>query len=74
MGLLSGLCIAGLGQMVMGQVTKGVVFLLGAMTLGVITFGASIIVTWPAMGIDAYMVAKKLQRGEPVTEWECFPS
>ncbi len=74
MGLLSGCCIAGLGQMVMGQVTKGVVFLIGAMALAALTMGVSIFVTWPLMGIDAYMVAKKLKSGRSVTEWECFPS
>lgn len=74
MGLLSGCLIAGLGQMVLGQVTKGVVFLLGAMVLGALTVGVSILVTWPLMGVDAYMVAKKLKNGQAVTEWECFPS
>jgi hypothetical protein len=74
MALLSGCCIAGLGQMVLGQVTKGVVFMIGAMALGGLTMGVSVFVTWPLMGIDAYMVAKKLQTGRTVTEWECFPS
>lgn len=74
MALLSGCCIAGLGQMVMGQVAKGVVFLLGAMVLAVLTGGISIFVTWPLMGIDAYMVANKLKSGKPVTLWESFPT
>jgi TM2 domain-containing membrane protein YozV len=75
MGLLSGCCIApGLGQMVLGQVVKGVVFLIGAMALAVITLGTSILVTWPLMGVDAYMVARKLKSGSSVTEWESFPS
>ncbi len=60
--------------MVLGQVTKGVVFMIGAMALGGLTMGVSVFVTWPLMGIDAYMVAKKLQTGRTVTEWECFPS
>ena len=33
MGILSGCCIAGLGQMILGQVIKGVVILLGSMVL-----------------------------------------
>jgi TM2 domain-containing membrane protein YozV len=74
MGLLSGCCIAGLGQMVLGQVVKGVVFLIGAMALAAITAGLSIFATWPLMGVDAYMVARKLKSGSSVTEWESFPS
>lgn len=74
MGILSGCCIAGLGQMVLGQVTKGVIVLLGAMALGALTMGASIFVTWPLMGIDAYLVARKLKSGQAVTEWESFPT
>ena len=73
-GLLSGCCFAGLGQIVIGQATKGIVFLLGAMVLGVVTIGFSALVTFPLMGIDAYLVAKKLQSGRAVTQWECFPS
>lgn len=74
MAVLSGCCIAGLGQIIMGQVTKGVVCILGAMSLAAITMGISIFVTWPLLGIDAYLVAKKLKSGRPVGEWECFPS
>lgn len=74
MALLSGCCIAGLGQMVLGQVVKGVVVLIAAMALGAITMGVSIFVTWPLMGIDAYLIARKLKSGRPVTEWESFPS
>jgi TM2 domain-containing membrane protein YozV len=74
MAILSGCCIAGLGQMVLGQVAKGVVFLLGAVVLAVLTAGISVLLTWPLMGIDAYMVAKKLQSGRPVTPWESFPT
>jgi TM2 domain-containing membrane protein YozV len=74
MAILSGCVIAGAGQMVMGQVAKGVAFLLGAVVLGVLTAGISIILTWPLMGIDAYMVAKKLKAGKPVSKWECFPT
>lgn len=74
MALLSGCCIAGLGQMVLGQVVKGVVILIAAMALGAITAGVSIFATWPLMGIDAYLVARKLKSGRPVTEWESFPS
>jgi hypothetical protein len=56
MALLSGCCIAGLGQIVLGQTIKGVVILLGSMVFEAITGGVSILVTWPLGGIDAYLV------------------
>jgi hypothetical protein len=73
MGLLSGCCIAGLGQMVLGQVLKGAMCLIGVMLLAVVTHGVSALVTWPLLGVDAYLVAKKLKSGKTVTPWECFP-
>lgn len=72
MGILSGCLIAGLGQMVLGQVTKGVMILIGSMVVAVLTAGISIFVTWPLGGIDAYLIAKKLKNGQSVGEWECF--
>jgi TM2 domain-containing membrane protein YozV len=72
MALLSGCCIAGLGQMVLGQTTKGVMILIGSVVLASVTFGATIILTWPLMGLDAYLIAKKLKEGRSVGAWECF--
>jgi len=72
MGLLSGLCIAGLGQMILGQVAKGAAILLSSMVLAVFTVGISIFVTWPLGGIDAYLIAKKLKEGKTVGQWEFF--
>jgi hypothetical protein len=72
MALLSGCCIAGLGQIALGQTTKGVMILLGSMALGAVTAGASILVTWPLGGLDAYLIAKKLKSGKSVGQWECF--
>lgn len=72
MALLSGCCISGLGQIVLGQTIKGVVVLLGSMALAAITTGVSILVTWPLGGIDAYCIAKKLKDGRSVSQWEFF--
>jgi TM2 domain-containing membrane protein YozV len=71
-GLLSGCCIAGLGQIVLGQVTKGIVLIIVAILLAAATAGISAIFMFPLMGIDAYLVAKKLKNGNAVTQWECF--
>ena len=74
MAFLSGCCIGGLGQIVMGQTIKGIICLLGAMALAPLTGGVSIVITWPALGIDAYMVAKQLKAGHTVGVWEFFPT
>jgi hypothetical protein len=74
MAVLSGCCIAGLGPIIVGQTTKGIVFLLANIVLAVVTAGIAALFTWPLMGIDAYLVAKKLKNGQPVTEWESFPT
>ena len=73
MALLSGCCLAGVGQMVLGQVTKGLVLMFGTIVLGLLTGGLSVFLTFPLLAIDAYQVARKLKAGESVSEWECFP-
>lgn len=74
MAILSGCCIAGLGQMIMGQVAKGIVCLIVAIALAGVTGGISVVGTWPLLGIDAYMVARKLRAGHTVGVWEFFPT
>jgi predicted Zn finger-like uncharacterized protein len=71
--LLSGCCFAGLGQMVLGQAVKGIVLLLANIVLAVVTMGISTLISFPLLGLDAYLVARKLQSGQPVTQWESFP-
>lgn len=71
MGLLSFLLV-GLGQMIMGQVTKGIVMLIGALILGFFTFGLSALLTTPISIIDAVLIAKKKQQGKQIGEWEFF--
>jgi TM2 domain-containing membrane protein YozV len=73
-GLASGCCIAGLGQMFVGQVGKGLLLMLMCIIVAFATAGIGAIVMWPIMGFDAYMVAKKLNSGKPVGPWEFFPS
>lgn len=73
MALLSGCCLAGLGQIVLGQVGKGLVMMLVSVLVAVITMGFGALLMWPMMAIDAYMVAKRLQEGDSVGLWEFFP-
>ena len=72
MGLLSGCCIAGLGQMILGQVIKGVVILVCGIVFGIITGGFGAPIVWIVAGVDSYMVANKLKAGKPVGQWEFF--
>lgn len=58
--------------MVMGQVAKGIVMLVVAILLNVATGCVAVVVTFPVSIIDAYLIAKKLQRGRKVGEWEFF--
>ena len=64
--------LTGLGQIVNGQVAKGIVCLIGAMVMGFITLGVSAIVTTPLVIVDAYLIAKKRKEGKQVGEWEFF--
>jgi hypothetical protein len=62
----------GVGQMVLGQTSKGVSILIGSIVLAVITVGLSPFVMVPLIAIDAYRIAKKLKGGKTVTKWEFF--
>ena len=73
--------IIGVGYIYLGQVTKGVTAFLVAYVVGggfiAITFGFGAI-PWlivPVLAaIDAYKIGHKLERGEPVGEWEFLPT
>lgn len=71
MGILSFLLV-GLGQIIMGQTAKGIVMLIGAIILGIFTFGLSALLTTPISIIDAILIAKKKQQGKPIGDWEFF--
>jgi len=65
--VLSLLLLGGAGQLYLGQTTKGIVIMAVCfLTCGVA--GIGIVVGC----IDAYMIAKRLQEGHSVDEWEFF--
>ena len=72
LGVLFGLLLVGGGAFYNRQYIKGVVMLVGAMFLGIMTLGFAFLVTWPVSAIDGYMVAQRLQRGEVVGQWQWF--
>ncbi|HEX7151888.1 MAG TPA: zinc ribbon domain-containing protein [Thermoanaerobaculia bacterium] len=72
MGVLSGCLLAGIGQIILGQQNKGLVMLIVSVVVGL---GSGLIlapVLWVIAGIDAYLIAQKLQRGIPVRQWDFF--
>jgi TM2 domain-containing membrane protein YozV len=70
--LLSGCCFAGLGQIVLGQIKKGVIVLIITIVVVIGTFGIGAIVLYPVFAVDAYKIAKKLKAGQSVDEYEFF--
>ncbi len=61
--------VVGLGQMINGQLAKGLVLIGGAMVLGVITCGIAAIPCWVISGIDAYKCAQALAEGRTIGKW-----
>jgi TM2 domain-containing membrane protein YozV len=70
--VLLALLITGLGQIYNKQGMKGLVILLISVVLAVFTCGLSILLTHPFAVIDAVMIAGRLNRGEAISEWQCF--
>ena len=64
--------LVGLGQILLGQTIKGVVMLIVALVLGALTGCLACLITFPVSAIDAYLIAKKMQQGKSVGEWEFF--
>jgi TM2 domain-containing membrane protein YozV len=64
--------IAGLGQMLLGQVAKGLLILIVSVLLGVYANSYCAWLMWVIGGIDAYLVARKAKNGKPIGKWECF--
>jgi molecular chaperone DnaK (HSP70) len=73
--ILMAVCSAllpGLGQMVLGQVVKGVVMLLGGIAVALITAGAGTGFVLALSARDSYAIAVKLRDGKAVRKWEFF--
>jgi hypothetical protein len=69
MAVLSGCTVPWLGQILLGQKTKGIVMMIVTVLSALLMVG---IFLWPVAAVDAYLVGKKLREGKPVREWEFF--
>jgi TM2 domain-containing membrane protein YozV len=69
--ILSFFLLGGVGQLYLGQQKKGiiliVIWILGWCTGGIVTFIVSIV-----GAIDAFVMADKLQKGEPIGDMQWF--
>lgn len=70
---VAGFLLPGCGQIYCRQDNKGV-FLLAFSLLGHwLTAGLSSLLICPAMGLDAFLAAKQINRGKIIGRWEFFP-
>jgi TM2 domain-containing membrane protein YozV len=70
--IICAVLMTGLGQMINRQVAKGFVIILAAIVIGLLTLGVGAFVIWILALVDAITIANRLNRGEPVREWQCF--
>ena len=66
----------GLGQMLNGQLAKGLLMLVGSMVvdvvIGMLTGLNIALIFWVISGVDAYLCAKKLRSGMPIGKFSFF--
>jgi hypothetical protein len=68
------LLLPGVGQIVCRQDNKGVL-LFGLFVFGHwATGGVSSLIICPAIGMDAYQIARKINNGGVIRRWEFFPA
>lgn len=70
--MILSLLLVGLGQMINGQLIKGLLIFVVAVILGVVSGGWLAPVIWILSAIDAYMCANKLKRGKPIGRFSFF--
>ncbi|MCD7824174.1 MAG: hypothetical protein LUG86_09225 [Oscillospiraceae bacterium] len=64
--------VVGLGQMLNGQLIKGLLMLLGAFVIGAITGGIGAVIIWIISAVDGYMSCNKLKQGTPIGRFSFF--
>jgi len=63
------LIIPGVGQMYLGQMTKGIIILAASILLSCIGVG---FVVWIVGVVDAYLIGQKLEQGQSVGDMQFF--
>ncbi|HEX7707374.1 MAG TPA: hypothetical protein VF701_13030 [Thermoanaerobaculia bacterium] len=70
--VLNLLVAGGVGYIIMGQKTKGIVAIISWLVLLVVTCGAGSGLVAIVAAIDGYLQAQQLQAGHPVGQWTFF--
>lgn len=70
--VLNLLVAGGVGYIMMGQKTKGIVAIVAWLVLLVVTCGAGSAVVGILAAIDGYLQAQQLQQGKSVGQWTWF--
>lgn len=70
--VLNLLVAGGVGYIIMGQKTKGIVAIVVAVVGGAMSCGILYFVVCLLGAIDGYLQAQQLQQGHPVGEWTFF--
>ncbi len=70
--VLNLLLAGGVGYIIMGQKTKGIVAIVAYVILLFVTCGAGSGVVAIVAAIDGYLQAQQLQQGKPVGQWTWF--
>jgi hypothetical protein len=70
--VLNLILFGGVGYIIMGQKTKGIVFIVAAIVIGIPTCGTGALAIGALGAIDGYMQAQQLKAGFPVGEWTFF--
>src|SRR5215216_528285 len=69
--VLNLLLLGGVGYIILGQKTKGIVAMITWVVLTVVTCGIGSVIA-VVTAVDGYMQAQQLQQGHPVGQWTFF--
>lgn len=70
--VLNLLLFGGVGYIIMGQKTKGIVAIVAAIVIAIPTCGTGALAVGAFGAIDGYLQAQQLKAGHPVGEWTFF--
>ena len=70
--ILNLLLFGGVGYIVMGQKTKGIVAIIVALVIAIPTCGAGSLLVGALGAVDGYLQAMQLKAGHPVGQWTFF--
>lgn len=70
--ILNLLLLGGVGYIIMGQKTKGIVAIIVYLVVAIPTCGAGSGLLAVVAAIDGYLQAQQLQAGHPVAQWTFF--